>query len=292
MKRALGVLYGVTAYLVFLAVFVYLVGFVGDMVVPRSIDDGPSAPPTVALLVNVGLLLLFAVQHSVMARQGFKRWWTRIVPWHLERSTYVLIASLVLAVVMWGWRPIPAMVWSVESTAGAAVLHGLFWVGWGTVLLSTFLIDHFRLFGLKQVWAHMRGADLEPPEFQTPGLYRVVRHPLYLGFLLAFWCTPEMTAGHLLFAAVWTAWILLAIQLEERDLMAFHGAAYRAYRERVRMLVPLPRGSGAGVVGGDAPATGRAGDPTGGGSQRRSEPDAATAAGEAPRGDRREPARR
>ena len=292
MKRALGMLYGVTAYLVFLAVFVYLFGFVGDLVVPRSIDDGPSAPVTVALLVDVGLLLLFAVQHSVMARQGFKRWWTRIVPWHLERSTYVLLASLVLAVVMWGWRPIPATVWSVESTVGAGVLQGLFWVGWGTVLLSTFLIDHFRLFGLKQVWAHMRGADLEPPEFQTPGLYRVVRHPLYLGFLLAFWCTPEMTAGHLLFAGVWTAWILVAIRLEERDLVAFHGAAYRAYRERVRMLLPLPRGSAAGSGGGGVGPTDGAAGPRDRASGPRSEPDVATAAGEAPRGDRREPARR
>ena len=277
MKRALGVLYGVTAYLVFLAVFVYLVGFVGDMVVPRSIDDGPSAPMTVAVLVDLGLLLLFAVQHSVMARQGFKRWWTRIVPRHLERSTYVLVASLVLALVMWGWRPIPETVWTVEAAAGAGVLEGLFWLGWVTVLLSTFLIDHFRLFGLKQVWAHMRGAELKPPEFQTPGLYRVVRHPLYLGFLLAFWCAPEMTAGHLLFATVWTAWILLAIRLEERDLVAFHGPAYQAYRRRVAMLLPLPRRSDA--------------RPAEGGSTRKRETDAATSAGGAPRGDRPEPAR-
>ena len=229
------------AYVIFLAVFVYLVGFVGDILVPKSIDDGTSGPLGTALLVDVALLALFAVQHSVMARPGFKRWWTRIVPRHLERSTYVLVASLILAVVMWGWRPIPATVWSVESSLGAQALHALFWLGWGTVLLSTFLIDHFRLFGLKQVWAHLRREKLQAPEFQTPGLYRIVRHPLYLGFLLAFWSTPHMTAGRLLLAGVWTGWILLAIRLEERNLVDFHGEAYRAYRDRVRMLLPLPK---------------------------------------------------
>lgn len=242
MKRALGFVYGVAAYAVFLAVFIYLIGFVGDILVPKSIDDGATTPLAVALLVDVGLLALFAVQHSVMARQGFKRWWTRIVPRHLERSTYVLIASLILAVVMWGWRPIPGTIWSVESPVAVQALHVLFWLGWGIVLLSTFLIDHFRLFGLKQVWAHLRGEDLQAPEFQTPGLYRVVRHPLYLGFLLAFWSTPQMTGSRLLLAGVWTGWILLAIRLEERDLTEFHGEAYRTYRERVRMLIPVPKG--------------------------------------------------
>ena len=243
MKRVLAFAYGVVCYVVFLAVFVYLIGFVGDFLVPRSVDAGPQAPLTTAILVDVGLLALFALQHSVMARQGFKKRWTRLVPWHVERSTYVLAASVVLALVMWGWRPIPGQVWSVESAAGVAVLWSLFGLGWAVVLVSTFLIDHFRLFGLKQVWTHLRGRDLEPPRFQTPGFYRYVRHPLYVGFLLAFWCVPTMTWGHLLFAGVWTSWILLAIRLEERDLVRFHGEAYEAYRERVRALLPFPRAS-------------------------------------------------
>ena len=245
MKKLLAFLYGVGCYLAFLAVFLYLIAFVGDLgPVPKTIDAGASASLPVALAVDAGLLLLFSLQHSVMARKGFKERWTRIVPWHLERSTYVLAASLVLALLMWGWRPIPETVWSVEGTAAATVLDGLFWTGWAIVLLATFLIDHFRLFGLKQVWGHLRDHDYEAPPFQTPGLYRVVRHPLYLGFLLAFWCTPQMTAGRLLFAGVWTGWILVAIHLEEKDLVRMHGQAYRAYRRRVRMLLPLPKSAG------------------------------------------------
>ncbi|MDP2497184.1 MAG: NnrU family protein, partial [Candidatus Palauibacterales bacterium] len=181
MRKALSLAYGIAAYLIFLAVFAYLVAFVGDILVPRSIDAGPASAVWTAVLVDVGLLALFAVQHSVMARRGFKERWTEIVPPHLERSTYVLAASVVLALVMWGWRPIPAVVWSVDEPVIVAALDGLFWAGWGIVLLSTFLIDHFRLFGLKQVWAAARGRDLDAPEFQTPGLYRWVRHPLYLG---------------------------------------------------------------------------------------------------------------
>ena len=256
MRKALSLAYGVTAYLIFLAVFAYLVGFVGDLLVPRSIDAGPASAAGTAVLVDVGLLTLFAVQHSVMARRGFKERWTEIVPRHLERSTYVLAASVVLALVMWGWRPLPEVLWSLDQPVAASVLDGLFWAGWGIVLLSTFLIDHFRLFGLKQVWAAARGRELSPPEFQTPGLYRWVRHPLYLGFLLAFWCTPTMTAGHALFAGVWTGWILLAIRLEERDLVRHHGEAYREYRRRVRKLVPLPRG-GPDAVEGTVPEGGR-----------------------------------
>lgn len=240
MSRILGFAYGTLSYLVFLGVFVHLIGFVGDILVPKSIDSASATSLPMAVGFDVALLALFAVQHSVMARQGFKRWWTRIVPRHLERSTYVLAASVVLAVVMWGWQPIAGVVWSVESPIGAATLQGVFWAGWGMVLLSTFLIDHFRLFGLKQVWLHLRGRDLAPPKFETPSLYRVVRHPLYLGFLMAFWATPRMTVGHLLFAAVWTSWILLAIKLEEGDLVRFHGEAYRDYRHRVPMLIPRP----------------------------------------------------
>lgn len=241
MRRAFGFAYGLVVYALFLAVFLYLIAFVGDFLVPRTVDSGPSSSLGIALAVNLGLLLLFGVQHSVMARQGFKERWTQIVPWHLERSTYVLASTLAIALLMWGWRPIPEVVWSVGHPVGEAVLWGLFVLGGAIVLLSTFLIDHFRLFGLKQAWRHLRGEELEPPEFQKPGLYRFVRHPLYLGFLLAFWATPDMTVGHLLFATVWTGYILFAVRLEERDLLRFHGEDYRRYRERVRMLVPLPK---------------------------------------------------
>ena len=249
MKKVLSLAYGTVSYVLFLAVFVYLIGFVGDVLVPRSIAEGPAASPAVAMLIDVGLLALFAVQHSVMARRGFKERWTKIVPRHLERSTYVLAASAVLALVMWGWRPLPGVVWSVDQPAAAAVLEGLFWAGWAIVLVSTFLIDHFRLFGLKQVWAFARGRELDPPRFQTPGFYRYVRHPLYLGFLLAFWCSPVMTVGHALFAGVWTGWILLAIRLEEKDLVHYHGDAYRAYRKQVRKLIPFPKAGPETVEG-------------------------------------------
>ncbi|MDX1567163.1 MAG: isoprenylcysteine carboxylmethyltransferase family protein [Longimicrobiales bacterium] len=244
MRKILGLIYGTLSYLLFLGVFVYLIAFVGDILVPKSVDSGASPIATgsvgAAIAVNVGLLAVFAVQHSVMARGWFKRAWTRVVPPHLERSTYVLAATVILAGVMWGWQPIPDTVWSVESSLAATILHGLFWAGWGILLLSTFLIDHFRLFGLKQVWSHVREKESRPPEFQTPLLYRYVRHPLYLGFLLAFWSTPHMTVGRLLFAGVWTGWILLAIRFEEKDLVRFHGEDYRKYRERVPMLVPVP----------------------------------------------------
>lgn len=243
MGRILSLVYGGVVYLVFLGVFLYAVGFVGGFLVPRTVDSGPSAALGTALLIDVGLLLLFALQHSVMARRWFKERWTRIVPRHLERSTYVLIASLVLALIFWQWRPVPGTVWSV-SGAGATVLWSVFALGWIVVLVTTFLIDHFNLFGLRQVWLHFRGEPYEPPRFQKPGLYRFVRHPLYLGFLLAFWAIPEMTVGHLLFAAATTGYILLAIQFEERDLIRYHGEAYAEYRERVPMLLPW-RGNAA-----------------------------------------------
>ena len=243
MKKLLGFGYGVVAYVLFLAVFVYLIGFVGNILVPRSIDGpGPVGLPS-ALAVDIGLLALFAVQHSVMARRWFKARWTKVVPSHLERSTYVLMATAVLAAVMWGWRPALGTIWSVDSAAAVTILHAVFWAGWALVLVSTFLIDHFALFGLKQVWAHLRGGEVPPPRFQTPVFYRLVRHPLYLGFLLAFWSAPRMTSGHLLFAGVWTAWILLAIRLEETDLVAAYGEAYRHYRRRVPMLLPVPGGT-------------------------------------------------
>lgn len=242
MARYLSFAYGVLAYLLFLVVFLYAIAFVGDLgVVPKTIDrGGPQASMAAALVANLALLGLFAVQHSVMARQWFKKRWTRIVPWHLERSTYVLVATAVLALVMWQWRPMPEVVWSVEQQVAAGVLEIVFWAGWALVFAATFWIDHFELFGLRRVWSHLRGEEHEPPSFQTPALYRYVRHPLYLGFLMAFWATPTMTAGHLLFAGATTGFIVVAIQFEERDLTRFHGEAYVRYREHVAMLIPWP----------------------------------------------------
>jgi methanethiol S-methyltransferase len=234
-------LYGIVAYLVFLVSFLYAIGFAGNIFVPKSIDSGEPGPVAEALIVNTLLLGLFAIQHSVMARQGFKRWWTRLVPASAERSTYVLLASLVLLLLYWQWRPIPDPVWTVESPIAVTVLQATFWLGWGIALASSFLISHFELSGLSQVLARLRDRELPPPAFKAPFLYRRVRHPLYLGFLLAFWATPAMTVGHLLFAAATTAYVLIAIQLEERDLIHAFGDQYRRYREEVGMLIPLPK---------------------------------------------------
>jgi protein-S-isoprenylcysteine O-methyltransferase Ste14 len=240
------VLYGGMVYLVFLATFLYAIAFVGNLPVPKAIDIGEPGAMGVAFIVDTLLLGLFAVQHSVMARPGFKRWWTRLVPSPVERTTYVLLASLTLLLLYWQWRPIPEMVWSVTNPAGALALQAVFWTGWGVVLLSTFLINHFELFGLRQVYARLRGEALPPPVFKTPLFYKRVRHPIYLGFLLAFWATPTMTVGHLLFAVATTGYILIGIYLEERDLIALFGDQYRRYREQVSMLIPLPRRKVAG----------------------------------------------
>jgi len=241
------VLYGIFAYAVFLVTILYAIGFVGNLWVPKSIDTGDSAPLLSALNINIALLSLFAVQHSVMARPAFKRWWTRLVPMSVERSTYVIFASVALMVLYWQWQPLPAPVWIIENGAGRFALNGLFWFGWTLVFASTFLINHFELFGLRQVFARATNRAIPAPTFRTPLLYRVVRHPLYLGFLIAFWSTPDMTAGHFVFAIGTTGYILLAIVLEERDLIDTFGEQYRRYRRSVPMLLPRP--SRKGVAG-------------------------------------------
>jgi protein-S-isoprenylcysteine O-methyltransferase Ste14 len=241
MGKIVGFLYGVVSYLVFFAAFLYAIGFVGNIVVPKSIDTGLETPFTTALLINVVLLGLFAIQHNVMARPWFKKWWTRFVPHTIERSTFVLFASLLLILLYWQWRPMPGIVWNVENVIGRYILQALFWVGWLTVLLSTFMINHFDLFGLRQVFLHLRGQPYKPLEFKTSGLYKLVRHPLMLGFIMAFWAAPMMTNGRLLFAIVTTVWMLISIQLEERDLVKFHGKEYENYRKETSMLLPIPK---------------------------------------------------
>jgi methanethiol S-methyltransferase len=240
MAGLLAVLYGVLSYAVFLVTILYAIGFVGNWVVPKSIDSGAAGPLIESLVVNTLLLGLFAVQHSVMARQGFKRWWTRLVPPSIERSTFVLFSSLALLLLYWQWRPMPEPIWTARNPALAAALDATSWFGWGLLFASTFMISHFELFGLSQVFARLFGRELPSPTFHAPLLYRVVRHPIYLSFLLAFWATSLMTAGHLLFAVATTGYILIAIQLEEHDLIGLFGDQYRRYRQHVAMLIPWP----------------------------------------------------
>jgi len=238
MGRFIALLYGIASYVVFFVTFLYAIGFVSGLVVPKTIDTGTVVPMAEAFIVNLLLMSVFAIQHSVMARKPFKQWWTQFVPASVERSTYVLFSSLALVLLFWQWRPMPALLWQIADPRIAMAVTGLSFAGWLIVLTSTFLINHFELFGLHQVANNLAGHPMPTPRFRTPLYYKLVRHPLYLGFIIAFWAAPTMTAGHLLFAAVTTAYILVGILLEERDLVDLFGDDYRRYKDRVSMLVP------------------------------------------------------
>jgi protein-S-isoprenylcysteine O-methyltransferase Ste14 len=239
MKRLIVFLYGVISYIFFLGTFLYAIGFVGNMVVPKSIDSGMTSSLGSALFINALLLGLFAIQHTIMARPGFKRAWTKIIPQAMERSTFVLVTNLIFCLMFWQWRPLPEIVWQVESSAGVMILNILFWAGFGIVLLSTYIIDHFELFGLKQVTNYLLKKDTKPPIFTEKFLYKMVRHPLMLGFLIAFWATPTLTVGHLFFSIMTTGYIFVGIAFEERDLKTYHGESYRDYSSRVPMVIPF-----------------------------------------------------
>jgi protein-S-isoprenylcysteine O-methyltransferase Ste14 len=241
MKRVLFFLYGSVVYFIFLGTFLYAAGFVGNFLVPKSIDSAAGGPLVEALLINSALLGLFALQHSIMARRGFKKWWTKIIPQPIERSTFVLFASAALILMYIFWRPIGGTVWHIENETVQIILYAACALGWLTVLVTTFLINHFELFGLQQVWNYLKNKKSNSQKFVTPGPYKMIRHPLYFGFILAFWATPTMTVAHLFFAIMTTAYILVAIQLEEKDLITEHGEKYTAYKKSVPMLLPLSK---------------------------------------------------
>ncbi len=241
MSRFVILFYGVVAYLTFLLTFLYAMGFMGNFLVPKSIDSGAEGPLIIALLINIGLLSVFAVQHSVMARPAFKTWWTKIIPKAAERSTYTLLSSLALILLFYYWQPIGGIVWQVEGSVGRIILYSLFGFGWALVLVSTFLINHFDLFGLRQVYLNFTGKEYTPLKFGTPGPYKLIRHPLYMGWFFAFWATPTMTLAHLAFAIITTVYILLAIRWEERDLLTALGEDYANYRKSVPMIIPFTK---------------------------------------------------
>jgi protein-S-isoprenylcysteine O-methyltransferase Ste14 len=240
LKKFLFFLYGIVCYLIFFVTFLYAVGFVDNLAVPKSIDKGYQGGTAYAWLVDILLLSLFALQHSIMARPEFKKWWTRIVPWAIERSTYVLFASASLILLFLFWRPLPDVVWDVQNTFLSALLIGFYFFGWFIVLFGTFLINHFNLFGLQQVYNNLNNREPGMQSFVTPLFYRFVRHPIMLGFIVAFWAAPHMTIGHILFSVGTTAYILIAIQLEERDMVGVYGAEYKRYQREVSQIIPMP----------------------------------------------------
>jgi methanethiol S-methyltransferase len=239
MNRIFVSLYGVVSYIVFFLSFLYAIGFVGNIFVPKTIDSGDAGPVVSSIIINMILLGLFAIQHSVMARPAFKHWFTRFIPEVIERSTYVLLSSLLLFLLFWQWQTMPGIIWDIKSPVGNMILTGIFWFGWLFVLLSTFMINHFDLFGLRQVYINFKGQEYSHLDFRIIGLYKLCRHPIMLGFVIAFWATPTMTTGHLLFAAVTTAYIFIALQFEERDLITFFGDVYKNYQQKVPMLFPF-----------------------------------------------------
>ena len=241
MKKILVLLYGVISYLLFFGTFLYAFGFVGNLFVPKSIDGEPQVPLAQAILINASLLLVFALQHSIMARPAFKKWWTKIIPEQAERSTYVLLSSLCLILLVWQWQPMGGFIWRIEEPIAKTILTILFIIGWLIVLISTFMINHFDLFGLRQIWFYFLGKKYEPLHFRIPFFYKYVRHPLYLGWLIAFWATPVMSAAHLLFAVLTTGYILTAIKFEEKDLITHFGEKYLSYKNWVPKIIPFTK---------------------------------------------------
>jgi protein-S-isoprenylcysteine O-methyltransferase Ste14 len=240
-RRILVFVFGLASYSVFIATYLYFIGFLGNQAVPKSIDSGEPVPFGRALAINGLLLALFALQHSIMARSGFKRWWTRLVPEPVERSTYVLFSSLATILLFWQWRPMTGTIWLIENTAGCSLMTTFFWAGWALIVLGSFLVSHYDLFGLRQVYLHLKGREYADIAFKTPSLYKIVRHPIMLGKIIVFWSTAHMTTGHLFFALFMTTYVLIGVRLEENDLVRMHGPAYEEYRLKVPMLFPVPK---------------------------------------------------